>query len=99
MRWVGRLMTSVAAVVLTTGGASAALETTANPVDTAWAETVKRGTLEAYAAFAMTFPESEHAQTAYSRLSTVVARLEAPVDDGQNDEVKSLGIMSWMLVV
>lgn len=97
MRWVGRLMTSVAAVVLTAGGASAAgFEKTASP-DAAWATTVKRGTLEAYAAFAMTFPESEHTQTAYSKLSTVAERRQAPVDDGQEDEIKSLGVMSWIM--
>jgi hypothetical protein len=99
MRWVGRLMTSAAAIVLAAGGASAASEKTASPADAAWASAVKRGTLEAYAAFAMTFPESEHAQAAYTRLSTAAVRREARVDDGQGEETKSLGIMSWMLVV
>ena len=99
MKWVGRLMASAAAVVLTAGGASAAFEKTASPADAAWAGAVKRGTLEAYAAFAMTFPESEHAQAAYNRLSTAAVRREARADNGQEDKIKSLGIMSWMLVV
>jgi hypothetical protein len=64
------LMTSVAAVLLTTGaGASGSMADTAPSDATAWADAVKSDTLEAYAAFALMYPESEHAQSAYSKLS------------------------------
>ena len=69
MKWLARLMTSVAALLLTLGGASAASIRVPTPADAAWAEAVKSDTLEAYAAFAMTYPESKHAPAAYGRLS------------------------------
>ena len=69
MKWLARLMTSVAALLLTLGGASAASIRVPTPADAAWAEAVESDTLEAYAAFAMTYPESKHAPAAYGRLS------------------------------
>jgi hypothetical protein len=68
MRWVGRLMTSVAAVLLTTGGVSASTTEIGTPADTAWAAAAKSDSLEAYAAFVMAYPESDHARAAYTRL-------------------------------
>ena len=67
MKWLARLMTSVAALLLALGGASAASIRVPTPADAAWAEAVKSDTLEAYAA--MTYPESKHAPAAYGRLS------------------------------
>jgi len=62
-------MTSVAAVMLTASGASASTAASARSADGAWAATIKNDSLEAYAEFAMMYPDSEHAQSAYNRLS------------------------------
>ena len=69
MKWLGRLMTSGAALLLTAGGATAASMRAPAPADAAWAEAIKSDTLEAYATFAMMYPESKHAPAAYGRLS------------------------------
>lgn len=69
MRWLGRLMTSAAALLLAAGGAGAASMRAPSPAEAAWAEAVKSDTIEAYASFAMMYPESRHASVAYSRLS------------------------------
>jgi hypothetical protein len=66
MKWIGRLTTSVAAVLLMTGGGSASTAKVSD--DAAWAEVVKSNTLEAYAKFAVMYPDSKHAQLAYSKL-------------------------------
>lgn len=68
MKWVGRLMASAAAVLLTTGSGSASVGGLTPSAETAWAEVVKADTLEAYAEFAMAYPDSEHALLAYSKL-------------------------------
>ncbi len=39
------------------------------PAKTAWAETVRQGSLEAYAEFAMTYPDSQYAALAYEKLA------------------------------
>ena len=69
MKWLGRLMTSGAALLLTAGGATAASIRAHPPADAAWAEAIKSDTLEAYPTFAMMYPESKHAPAAYGRLS------------------------------
>jgi len=69
MKWIGRLMTSVAAVLVTAGGVSASTGPSASPADAAWDEAAKSDSLEAYAAFVMMYPDSEHARVAYDRLS------------------------------
>jgi hypothetical protein len=69
MKWVGRLMTSVAAMLLTTGGLSASTVGTESAPDAAWAAAVRSDSLEAYAAFAMMYPESPQAAAAYAKLS------------------------------
>jgi hypothetical protein len=69
MRWVARLMTSVAAVLLTTGGVSASTRDADTPADAAWTATVASDSLEAYATFVMMYPDSVHARSAYNRLS------------------------------
>jgi hypothetical protein len=66
--WLGRLMASAAAL-LAAGGVSTAIGETRSAADAAWTEAVKSDTLEAYAAFAMTFPDSEHAAAAHRQLS------------------------------
>jgi len=71
MRWVGRLVTSVAAMLLTAGGASGS--TTATPVDAAWAAAAASDSLEAYATFVMTYPHSKYARLDYNRLSGLEA--------------------------
>jgi hypothetical protein len=65
MKWLGRLLASIGAVVLASSGGSASTM----PDEDAWAQAVKSDSLEAYAAFVMKYPDSEHAQTAYERLS------------------------------
>ena len=39
------------------------------PVEAAWAQAVQQGSLEAFAQFAMTYPDSAYAQLAYAKLS------------------------------
>ena len=68
MKWLGRLMASAAAL-LAAGSVSAAVGETRSAADAAWTEAVKSDTLAAYAAFAMTFPDSEHAAAAHRELS------------------------------
>lgn len=68
MRWVGRLMTSAAALLLATGGVSATTQASGAPEDIAWATAVKSNSLEAYAEFVMQYPESRHTPVAYNRL-------------------------------
>ena len=77
MKWLGRLMTSGAALLLTAGGATAASIRAPPPADGAWAEAIKSDTLEAYATFAMMYPESKHAPAAYGRLSGSLAGANA----------------------
>jgi hypothetical protein len=64
-------MTTVAAVLLTTGGASASTGESGSLADAAWAAAVKSDSLEAYAGFVMSYPESAHARVAYDRLSGI----------------------------
>jgi hypothetical protein len=73
MKWVARLMSSVAAMLLAAGGASASTGAPSTPADVAWAAAAKSDSLEGYAAFAMTYPDSEHAGSAYDRLSGAAA--------------------------
>ena len=70
MKRIGHLMASAAAVLLASGGAASAANGEASATaEAAWAETVKCNSLEAYAEFAMTHPESKFARVAYSKLS------------------------------
>jgi hypothetical protein len=63
-------MTSVAAVLLTTGGISASTgDAGTSSADAAWAAARASDSLEAYAAFVMTYPDSAHARSAYNKLS------------------------------
>ena len=62
MNRVQRLLASVAAALLTSGGASASTVS-------AWNEAVMKDTLEAYAEFAMNYPDSKLADLAYRKLS------------------------------
>lgn len=71
MKWIARLMTSAAAVVVAASGAAASVGSHASPADAAWDEVVKNDTLEAYATFVMMYPESKHARSAYDRLAGV----------------------------
>jgi hypothetical protein len=61
-------MASVAAVLLTTGGVSASTGDAGTSADAAWAATRASDSLEAYAAFVMTYPDSPHARSAYNKL-------------------------------
>jgi hypothetical protein len=83
MKWAGRLMTSLATVLLTAGGAMSGASAAITTVDSAWSEAVKSNTLEAYAAFLMAYPNSEFASSAYDRLSSgATASNEAPAVAG-----------------
>lgn len=73
MRWVSRLMTSVAAVLLVTGGAYATTGESEASMEAAWASAVKSGTLEAYTAFVLEYPDSELAHAACKKLFGVKA--------------------------
>jgi hypothetical protein len=87
MRWVARLMTSVAAVLLTTNGVPASARDAGTPADAAWAATVASDSLEAYATFVMMYPDSVHARSAYNRLSGAEA---APIRDDAGSEAAPL---------
>jgi hypothetical protein len=74
MRWLGRLMTSAAAVLLAAGGASAWTRAPAPSSDSvAWDAAVESDSVEAYAAFLLAYPRSQHAPLAYDRLSGLAA--------------------------
>jgi hypothetical protein len=84
MKWIGRLMGSAAAVLLTTGaGVSNPLAT--SKADHAWANAVKRNTLEAYVDFAMTYPQSVQAVLAHRKL-------QAPGTSGARGHLAMQGV-------
>lgn len=107
MRWVGRLMTSVAAVLLTAGGASASSENAVTSVDAAWAAAARSDSLEAYAAFVIDHPDSAHARVAYSRLlgielapaADLATAANAPLVSGDRDTKSSPGISPGMIMI
>lgn len=66
-----RLFAVVASMPLAFGGAAtAATHQVATPDQMAWEEAVNTNTLEAFAAFAMQYPDSDHASEARARLVT-----------------------------
>jgi hypothetical protein len=107
MRWVARLMTSVAAVLLTTGGVPASARDAGTPADAAWAAAVASDSLEAYAAFVMTYPDSAHARSAYSRLSGAKAASTrdnagseaAPLFTDDRNQSSAPGILPGMIMI
>jgi hypothetical protein len=107
MRWAARLMTSAAAMLLTASGASAATQALERPADAAWAAAVASNSLEAYAAFVMKYPESEHARAAYDRLSGAsTAGTGAGATPGsaslfgdEQNEQSSPGILPGMIMI
>jgi hypothetical protein len=67
-----RIVAFLAAVPMAMSGvASASIPTAGAPAETAWTKAVQQGSLEAYAEFAMTYPDSKYAKVAYARLSSV----------------------------
>ncbi len=64
-----RILALVAAMPLAIGGAASASVPTKSVADSAWAQALEQNTLEAYANFAMSFPDSPHAKAAYAKLS------------------------------
>ena len=104
MKWLGRLMTSGAALLLTAGGATATSIRAPTPADAAWAEAVKSDTLEAYAAFAMMYPESKHAPAAYGRLSGSQAGAnpkpkETSILGDDESEASTSGLLPRLLLI
>jgi hypothetical protein len=73
MKWAGRLMTSVAALLLTAGSASALTASSESSAEAAWTDATRSNSVEAYATFVMMYPDSEHASSAYERLSGAAA--------------------------
>jgi hypothetical protein len=71
MKWVTRLMASVAAVLVTAGGASALPQEPGSAAEAAWSAAVDADSIEAYAEFLMTYPDSKHTPEAYNRLNQV----------------------------
>jgi hypothetical protein len=101
---LGRLMTSGAALLLTAGGATAASMRAPAPADAAWAESIKSDTLEAYATFAMMYPESKHAPAAYGRLSGSPAGANAkPTETSilgdDESEAGTSGLLPMLLLI
>lgn len=76
MKMLGRAFASAMTMLLSTfAGSSSPEARTISPVDTVWAETVERDTLQAYAQFAMMFPDSQYTEVAYQKLASLeVAR-------------------------
>lgn len=61
----------LAAPVAFIGTTTASLANTASsPADSAWAETLRLNTLEAYTKFVMDYPGSKYATQAYAKLSS-----------------------------
>jgi hypothetical protein len=103
MKWAGRLMTSVAAVLLTAGGGvQATIQHELPPSEAAWAEAVKANTLEAYADFLARYPGSDHAQSAFAALShgktASAERPAAPQNEGQATGALGLVQRSFMII-
>ena len=73
MKWTRQLLATVAAVTMAGASSSAIARDVPSWVDrlaakAAWAEALKRDTLEGYAEFAMNYPDSVYARAAYGRL-------------------------------
>lgn len=87
-----RLLAFAAATPLAmTGVASASVDGVAPSVERAWAQTVEQGTLEAYASFAMDYPDSDFALEAHKRLQSVSVmpvRTDAVSDDADDDRAE-----------
>jgi hypothetical protein len=107
MRWIGRLMTSVAAVLLTTGGVSASTGHAGISADAAWAAARASDSLEAYAAFVITYPDSAHARSAYNRLSGAEAAStrdnasseSSPLFTDDRNQSSAPGILPGMIMI
>jgi hypothetical protein len=97
MQWVNRLMASVAAVLVTAGGASALpqeslpqeplSQNAAGVADVAWAAAVSADSIEAYAEFLMSYPNSRYAPAAYDRLNQVAL--------SSADAAALQGVIAW----
>jgi uncharacterized protein (DUF1330 family) len=100
-------MASVAAVLLTTGGVSASTGDAGTSADAAWAATRASDSLEAYAAFVMTYPDSAHARSAYNKLSGAEAAStrdnassEGPlIFKGDRNQSSAPGILPGMIMI
>jgi len=55
------------------GVASASIQAARAPAETAWTQAVQKNSLEAYAEFAMTYPDSKYTKLAYAKLSNAGA--------------------------
>lgn len=90
MKWMNRLLGSVAAVLVTAGGASASTPGYETPAEAAWSAAVRAGSLEAYAEFLLAYPDNEHAAEAYGRLTlSAVTPVES---DGKADVAALWGV-------
>lgn len=67
---IRRLMAAAAAVPLAIGGvASTSAAVSDSAAEQAWHEASERNSIEAYAEFAMLYPDSDYARMAHARLS------------------------------
>ncbi|HEV8015052.1 MAG TPA: hypothetical protein VGP48_05945 [Stellaceae bacterium] len=65
-----RLLGLIAAMPMAMGGvAFASLGEARASAEVAWAQAVQQGSLEAFAEFAMTYPDSKYVELAYARLA------------------------------
>lgn len=67
-RFVAFMLAAPVAFIGTTTASLA--NTRSSPADSAWAETLRLNTLEAYTKFAMDYPDSRYANQAYAKLAT-----------------------------
>jgi hypothetical protein len=67
-----RLLGLIAAMPMAMGGVAFASIGEARPAaEIAWAQAIQQGSLEAFAQFAMAYPDSKYAELAYARLSNL----------------------------
>jgi hypothetical protein len=71
MKWLLRLLVSSVAVSFVAGEVSAATPEAKSDADMAWSRATETDTLQAYAEFLLTYPESSYTEAAYAKLSAV----------------------------
>jgi hypothetical protein len=85
------------------GMAVASVPDARSPIDAAWAQAMQQGSLEAFAQFAMTYPDSPYAEIAHARLSSPVAAAAQDTAPGMQGDANSISqpgfVPSSMMVV
>jgi len=99
-----RFLSFVAAMPMAVSGiAVASVPPAHSPVEIAWAQALQQGSAEAFAQFAMTYPDSPYAELAHARLSNPEAaaaqQAAASILGGENSISEPGFVPSSMMVV